>query len=52
MQTIDIHAARAEYSRLYDLIEDLDARLGGRYDPTLDDLRRDAAELRWQICQA
>ena len=52
MQTIDIHAAHAEHSRLCDLIEDMDARLGGRYDPALDDLQREAAELRWQFCHA
>ena len=46
MQTIDIYAAHAEHSRLWDIIEDMDARLGGAYDPVLDDLLRDAAELR------
>lgn len=44
MPTIDIHAAHAEHSRLWDIIEDMDARLGGRYDPLLDDLQREAAE--------
>ena len=39
----------AEHSRLWDLIEDMDARLGGQYDPVLDDLYRDAAELRCQL---
>jgi hypothetical protein len=48
MPTIDIHAARAEHSRLCDLIEAMDARLGGRYDPALDDLEREFAELRCQ----
>jgi hypothetical protein len=38
--------------RLCDLIEDLDARLGGRYDPALDDLEREAAELCWQLGHA
>jgi hypothetical protein len=52
MITIDIHAARAEHGRLCDLIEDLDARLGGRYDPALDDLEREAAELCWQLGHA
>ncbi|HZW30523.1 MAG TPA: hypothetical protein VFF52_07410 [Isosphaeraceae bacterium] len=52
MQTIDIHAARAEHNRLCNLIEDLDARLGGQYDPVLDDLQREAAELRWQLWNA
>ena len=52
MPSIDNHAARAEHGRLCDLIEDLDARLGGRYDPALDDLKRDAAELHWHICQS
>jgi hypothetical protein len=48
MITIDIHAARAEHGRLCELIEDLNTRLGSRYDPALDDLQREAAELRWQ----
>jgi hypothetical protein len=52
MQTIDIHGAQAEHNRLCDIIEGMDARLGGRYDPALDDLRREAAELRWRLCQA
>ena len=52
MPIIDIDAARALYHRLLDAIEDLDARLGGRYDPALDDLQREAAELRWQLCHA
>ena len=52
MQTIDIHAARSEHNRLCDIIDDLDNRLGGQYDPALDDIRRDAAELHWQICHA
>jgi hypothetical protein len=52
MQTIDIRAVRAEHNRLCNLIEDLDARLGGQYDPVLDDLQREAAELRWQLCHA
>jgi hypothetical protein len=52
MQTIDIYAAHAEHSRLCDLIADMDDRLGGQYDPTLDDLQREAAELRWQLGHA
>ena len=52
MITIDIHAALAEHGRLCDLIEDLDARLGGRYDPALDDLEREAAELRCRFGHA
>lgn len=52
MQTIDIHAALAEHGRLCDLIEDMDARLGGQYHPALDDLQREAAELRWQLGHA
>jgi hypothetical protein len=52
MQTIDIHAARTEHSRLCNLIEDMDARLGGQYDPALDDVQREAAQLHWQICHA
>jgi hypothetical protein len=52
MQRFDIHAAQAEHNRLCDIIEDMDARLGGRYDPALDDLQREAAELRWQLCHA
>ena len=49
MQTIDIHA---EHNRLCDLIEDLETRLGGQYDPRLDDFQWEAATLRWQICHA
>jgi len=52
MPTIDIHAAPARYLDLLDAIEAMDARLGGRYDPALDDLEREAAELRWQLRQA
>ncbi len=52
MQHIDTHAVRAEYNRLWDLIEDLDARSGGQYDPVLDDLQREAAALRWELAQA
>jgi hypothetical protein len=52
MHTIDIHAARTEHNRLCDLIEGMHARLGGGYDPALDDLQRDAAELHWHICHA
>lgn len=52
MLTIDIHTVRAEHRRLCDQIEDLDARLGGQYDPALDDLEREAAELRWQLGHA
>jgi hypothetical protein len=52
MPPIDIHAASAEHVRLCDLIEDLDARLSGRYDPALDDLERESAELRWQLGHA
>ena len=49
MPTIDIHA---EHNRLCDLIEDLEARLGGQYDPVLDDLQWEAATLRWQLGHA
>ena len=49
MQTIDIHA---EHSRLCDIIEELETRLGGAYDPALDDLQWEAATLRWQFCHA
>jgi hypothetical protein len=52
MQTIDIHAVRAEHNRLCNLIEELDARLGGQYDPVLDDLQGEAAALRWHLCHA
>jgi len=52
MQTIDIHATRSEHNRLCDLIEAMDARFGGQYDPALDDLQREAAELRWQLWHA
>jgi len=52
MQTIDIASDRAEYDRLLSLIEDMDARLGGGYDPVLDDLQWEAAALRWQLAQA
>ena len=49
MQRIDTHAARAELNRLWDRIEDLDARSGGQYDPALDDLQQEAAALRWEL---
>ena len=52
MQRIDIHVTQAEHSRLCDLIDAMDARLGGRYDPALDDLEREAAEIRWQMWHA
>jgi hypothetical protein len=52
MPIIDIHATQAEYLHLMGIIEDIDARLCGEYDPTLDDLERDAAEIRWQLCHA
>jgi hypothetical protein len=52
MPTIDVYAVRAEHSRLCDLIEDLDARLGGQYDPALEDLQSEAAALHWQLCHA
>ena len=50
MPTIDIHSAHAEYDRIWDIIEEMDARLGGQYDPVLDDLQREAAELRMLCC--
>ncbi len=37
---------------LCDLIEAMDARLGGQYVPSLDDLQRAATELRWQLWHA
>jgi hypothetical protein len=43
------HDIEDEYSRLMDIIEEMDARLGGQYDPVLDELTREAAELRWQL---
>jgi hypothetical protein len=52
MQHIDTHAARAELSRLWDRIEELDARGCGRYDPVLDDLQQEAAALRWELDRA
>jgi hypothetical protein len=52
MPTIDIHVVNAEHDRLGNLIEDLDSRLGGQYDPALDDLQRESAELRWQLWYA
>jgi hypothetical protein len=52
MQAIDIHAARTEHNRLCNLIEDMEARLGGGYDPALDDFQREAAQLHWQIWHA
>ena len=52
MPIIDIQAASAEYLRLMDVIEDMDARLCGQYDPGLDDLQREAAELSWQLGHA
>lgn len=48
MPTIDIHAARPSFSDLAGLIEERAARCGGAYDPALDDLEREFAELRCQ----
>jgi hypothetical protein len=50
MPTIDSHSAHAEYDRILDVIEEMDARLGGQYDPVLDDLQWEAAAFRWQLC--
>jgi hypothetical protein len=52
MQHIDTHAARAELYRLWELIEDMDTRGCGQYDPVLDDLQREAAALRWELGRA
>lgn len=52
MPIIDTDAAPARYHLLLGLIEDLDAASSGRYDPALDDLEREAAELRWQLGHA
>ena len=49
MKPIDIHA---EHNRLCDIIEEMDGRLAGKYDTALDDVQREAAELRWQLCHA
>jgi hypothetical protein len=49
MQHIDTHTAHAELYRLWDRIEELDARCGGQYDPALDDLQQEAAALRWEL---
>lgn len=52
MPTIDIHAADSAALHLAGLIEDRAARCGGEYDPELDDLEREFAELRCQFGQA
>ncbi|MGO9468049.1 MAG: hypothetical protein ACLQVF_28280 [Isosphaeraceae bacterium] len=52
MLTIDTHAAEAEYLRLLNTIEDMDARVGDEYSPDLDDLQWEAAALRWQLSHA
>ena len=48
MPTIDHHDPDAAVLHLASLIEDLAARSGGEYDPVLDDLEREFAELRCQ----
>jgi hypothetical protein len=49
MQRIDFYA---EHNRLGDIIQEMDDRLNGQYDPALDDFQREAAELRWQLWPA
>ena len=48
MPIIHSHAAPSALFELAGLIEDLASRRGGEYDPALDDLERDFAELRCQ----
>ena len=52
MPTIDIHTAQPSFPDLAGLIEDLAARCGSAYDPALDDLEREFAELRCQFSHA
>jgi hypothetical protein len=52
MQFTDAHAIRAEYNRLWDVMESLHTRCGGEYDPLLDDLQQEVATLRWELAQA
>jgi hypothetical protein len=52
MPTIDIHATESAVLHLAGLIEDRAARCGGEYDPELDELEREFAELRWQLGHA
>ena len=46
MPTIDIHATESTAMHLAGLIEDWVTRSRGEYDPRLDDLEREFAELR------
>jgi hypothetical protein len=46
MLTLHHHEAEFALCRLAGLIEDRAAQCGGDYDPVLDDLERDFAEIR------
>ena len=48
MPIIHSHTAPSALFELAGLIEDMAARCGGEYDPALDDLEREFAELRCQ----
>ena len=48
MPIIHSHTAPSALFELADLIEDMASRCGGEYDPVLDDLEREFAELRCQ----
>ena len=48
MPIIHSHTAQSTICDLAGLIEDMTARCGGEYDPALDDLEREFAELRCQ----
>ena len=48
MPIIHSHTAPSTICDLAGVIEDLAARRGGEYDPALDDLEREFAELRCQ----
>ena len=48
MPIVHSHTAPSTICDLAVLIEDMASRLGGEYDPALDDLEREFAELRCQ----
>lgn len=52
MQHIHSHITESAVMHLTGLIEDRTARCGGEYDPVLDDLEREFAELRCQFGNA
>jgi hypothetical protein len=52
MPTIHSHTAQSALVELAGLIEERASRSGGEYDPVLDDLEREFAELHCQFGHA